>query len=179
MRHCFGFAVATFLKGCGNGEGDAVGDRRHSAQCSRTPCSLASPSSNWRSVMTASRCCYQSLPCTLVLLTMATIWLELSQAHTGENAPPRFDRTIGPVIKSAVLHPVILPIVGGLLWSIAALPLPAWIDQPLGFLASAAGPIMLVPDGGAAVHHASRRASPQRLYAYCAEELAHPAMVAW
>lgn len=80
---------------------------------------------------------------TLVLLTVATVWLELSQAHAGEDAPP-LRQTIGPVIKSAVLHPVILPIVGGLLWSIAALPLPAWIDQPLGFLASAAGPIMLV-----------------------------------
>ena len=56
----------------------------------------------------------------------------------------RLSQTIGPVIKSAVLHPVILPIVAGLLWSAAALPLPGWIDQPLGFLASAAGPIMLV-----------------------------------
>ncbi|HOB02387.1 AEC family transporter [Casimicrobium huifangae] len=80
---------------------------------------------------------------TLVLLTVGTIWLELSQAHAGDDAPP-LSETIGPVIKSAVLHPVILPIVAGLLWSAAALPLPGWIDQPLGFLASAAGPIMLV-----------------------------------
>ena len=50
---------------------------------------------------------------TLVLLTVATVWLELSQAHAGEDAPP-LRQTIGPVIKSAVLHPVILPIVGGL-----------------------------------------------------------------
>ena len=38
-------------------------------------------------------------------------------------------------------HPAVLH---ALLWSAAALPLPGWIDQPLGFLASAAGPIMLV-----------------------------------
>jgi len=80
---------------------------------------------------------------TLVLLTVGTVWLEVSAARAVENAPP-LHKTIGPVIKSAVLHPVILPIVAGLLWSVAALPLPAWIDQPLGFLASAAGPIMLV-----------------------------------
>ena len=53
---------------------------------------------------------------TLVLLTVGTIWLELSQAHAGDDAPP-LSQTIGPVIKSAVLHPVILPIVAGLLWS--------------------------------------------------------------
>ena len=46
---------------------------------------------------------------TLVLLTVGTIWLELSQAHAGDDAPP-LSQTIGPVIKSAVLHPVILPL---------------------------------------------------------------------
>ncbi|MFO1342854.1 MAG: hypothetical protein U1F05_06980 [Burkholderiales bacterium] len=81
---------------------------------------------------------------TLVLgLTVGTIWLELSQAHAGDDAPP-LSETIGPVIKSAVPHPVIPPIVAGLLWSARSGFAPArWITSRW-VSASAAGPIMLV-----------------------------------
>ncbi len=79
----------------------------------------------------------------LVLLTTATVWLEVSRARETSNDKSLI-RNILHVVKSSVLHPVILPILIGLLWSFAELPLPAWVDQPLGFLASAAGPLMLV-----------------------------------
>ena len=83
---------------------------------------------------------------TLVLLTVATVWLELSRAREAKekNAAAGTRDTVIQVVKAAILHPVIFPIVAGLLWSAARLPLPTWFDQPLGFLASAAGPIMLV-----------------------------------
>ena len=79
----------------------------------------------------------------LVLLTTATVWLEVSRARASAN-DNSLARNIFHVVKTSVLHPVILPILIGLLWGFAELPLPAWADQPLGFLASAAGPIMLV-----------------------------------
>jgi malonate transporter and related proteins len=79
----------------------------------------------------------------LVLLTTATVWLEVSKARETPNEKS-LARNIAHVIKTSVLHPVILPILIGLLWGFAGFPLPAWADQPLGFLASAAGPIMLV-----------------------------------
>ena len=79
----------------------------------------------------------------LVLLTTATVWLEVSRARASTNTHS-LGRNIFTVIKTSVLHPVILPILFGLLWSFAGFPLPEWADQPLGFLASAAGPLMLV-----------------------------------
>ncbi len=79
----------------------------------------------------------------LVLLTTATVWLEVSRARESSN-DNSLARNILNVVKTSVLHPVILPILVGLLWGFAELPLPPWADQPLGFLASAAGPLMLV-----------------------------------
>lgn len=79
----------------------------------------------------------------LVLLTTATVWLEVSRARESSN-DKSLGRNIFNVVKTSVLHPVILPILVGLLWGFAEWPLPAWADQPLGFLASAAGPLMLV-----------------------------------
>ena len=79
----------------------------------------------------------------LVLLTVATVWLEVSHARESTN-DQSLARNSFNVIKTSVVHPVILPILMGLLWGLAELPLPDWADQPLGFLASAAGPLMLV-----------------------------------
>lgn len=79
----------------------------------------------------------------LVLLTTATVWLEVSRARASASGHS-LSRNVIHVVKTSVLHPVILPIIVGLTWGIAELPLPVWADQPLGFLASAAGPIMLV-----------------------------------
>jgi malonate transporter and related proteins len=87
----------------------------------------------------------------LLLLTAATVWLEVSAARAS-NHQHSVRRNIYNVVKSSVLHPVILPILIGLLWSFAELPLPAWADQPLGFLASAAGPLMLVLMGAQLSH---------------------------
>lgn len=79
----------------------------------------------------------------LILLTTATVWLEVwktRQTPTEQGV----GHNLLQVVKASVLHPVILPIIAGLFWSFCGLPLPDWADQPLGFLASAAGPIMLV-----------------------------------
>ena len=81
----------------------------------------------------------------LVLLTAATIWVEISRARaSGSHEHASLASSLFHVIKASVIHPVILPIIVGLVWSFAGWPLPAWADQPLGFLASAAGPMMLV-----------------------------------
>ena len=81
----------------------------------------------------------------LILLTAATIWVEVSRARAnGAAQKTGLAKSLFQVIKASVIHPVILPILIGLAWSYAGWPLPAWADQPLGFLASAAGPMMLV-----------------------------------
>ena len=81
----------------------------------------------------------------LILLTAATIWVEVARARAqGAKQKAGLATSLFHVIKASVIHPVILPIIIGLGWSFARWPLPAWADQPLGFLASAAGPMMLV-----------------------------------
>lgn len=79
----------------------------------------------------------------LIIITTATIWIEVWRAKR-EMATESLGKTILHVVKQSVIHPVILPILVGLTWNFAGLPLPQWIDQPLGFLSQAAGPIMLV-----------------------------------
>jgi malonate transporter and related proteins len=81
----------------------------------------------------------------LVLLTAATVWVEVSRARADGTAKNTgLAQSLFHVIRASIIHPVILPIIIGLAWSFARWPLPVWVDQPLGFLASAAGPMMLV-----------------------------------
>jgi malonate transporter and related proteins len=79
----------------------------------------------------------------LIIITMATVWIEVWRAKR-EMTTESLGKTILHVVKQSVIHPVILPILVGLSWNFAGFTLPQWFDQPLSFLASAAGPIMLV-----------------------------------
>jgi malonate transporter len=83
----------------------------------------------------------------LVLLTMATVVLELQMAHeqaavTGR--PSHLWRTVAQAIRSALLHPVPLPIIVGLLYAQTGWGLHPVVDKPLQLLGSAFGPIALV-----------------------------------
>jgi predicted permease len=83
----------------------------------------------------------------LVLLTMATLVLELQMAHeqasaTGETR--HMLKTIGLAIKSAVLHPVPLPILIGLIYAQTGLGLHPIVDKPLQLLGASFGPVALV-----------------------------------
>ena len=83
----------------------------------------------------------------LVLLTMATLVLELQIAReqaaaTGQQR--RLWRTVGQAIRSALLHPVPLPILVGLLYAQTGWGLHPVVDKPLQLLGNAFGPIALV-----------------------------------
>jgi predicted permease len=83
----------------------------------------------------------------LVLLTMATVVLELQIAReqaavSGQKS--RLWRTLGQAVRSAVLHPVPLPIIVGLLYAQTGWGLHPVVDKPLQLLGSAFGPIALV-----------------------------------
>jgi malonate transporter len=83
----------------------------------------------------------------LVLLTMATIVLELQMAHeqasaTGESG--HMLKTVGLAIKNAVLHPVPLPILIGLIYAQTGLGLHPIVDKPLQLLGASFGPVALV-----------------------------------
>jgi predicted permease len=83
----------------------------------------------------------------LVLLTMATVVLELQMAReqavvSGQKG--QLWRTVAQAIRSAVLHPVPLPIIVGLLYAQTGWGLHPVVDKPLQLLGSAFGPIALV-----------------------------------
>jgi malonate transporter and related proteins len=83
----------------------------------------------------------------LILLSSATVLVELAQARQAREAgsrPPRLLATAGSAIRSSLLHPVPLPIVCGLLYAQTGWGLSPLIDQPLRLLGNAFGPLSLV-----------------------------------
>lgn len=80
----------------------------------------------------------------LILLTTATVVLELAVAHAGPVNAHTLLTTAGRAFASALLHPIPLPIVCGLLFAQTGWSLPAVVDKPLALLGSAFGPVSLV-----------------------------------
>jgi malonate transporter len=83
----------------------------------------------------------------LVLLTMATIVLELQMAHeqaaqSGESR--NMLHTVGMAMKNAVLHPIPMPILIGLIYAQTGWGLHPIIDKPLQLLGASFGPVALV-----------------------------------
>lgn len=84
----------------------------------------------------------------LVLLTLATVVLELlvarEQARSDGGAPRHFGWTLAQAVKNAVIHPVPLPILVGLAYGQTGWGLHPVIDKPLKLLGDAFGPVALV-----------------------------------
>jgi hypothetical protein len=84
----------------------------------------------------------------LVLLTLATVVLELVAAReeraAGQGSQRHMALTVLAAVKSGVIHPVPLPIIVGLLFAQTGLVLPDVVDKPLHLLGSAFGPVALV-----------------------------------
>lgn len=83
----------------------------------------------------------------LVLLTMATVVLELQMAyeHAAEHGETRHMlKTVGMAMKNAVLHPVPLPILIGLIYEQTGWGLHPIVDKPLQLLGASFGPVALV-----------------------------------
>jgi len=84
----------------------------------------------------------------LVLLTLATVVLELVSAReeraAGQGGQRHMALTVLAAVKSGVIHPVPLPIMVGLLFAQTGLVLPDVVDKPLHLLGSAFGPVALV-----------------------------------
>ena len=94
----------------------------------------------------------------LVLLTFATVVLELlvarevAQAGTGE--PPHMLATVAQAVKNAIIHPVPLPILAGLLYAQTGWGLHPVVAHPLKLLGDAFGPVALVLVGVTLAHAA-------------------------
>ena len=102
----------------------------------------------------------------LVLLTLATVVLEFAvmrertqhaKTEAGQLIHDRdtaasIAKNVVLAMRNAVIHPVPLPIIAGLLFAQTGLAIPAVIDRPLQLLGSAFGPLALVLVGVTLAH---------------------------
>ncbi|WP_374407693.1 AEC family transporter [Hydrogenophaga sp.] len=83
----------------------------------------------------------------LILLTVGSVVLELvvaREAREGGGRAPHVLRTAWTAFKGALIHPIPLPILSGLLYAQTGWGLPAVVDKPLQLLGNAFGPLALV-----------------------------------
>lgn len=83
----------------------------------------------------------------LTLLTVGSVVLELAvarEARAGGGRAPHVLETAWMAFKGALIHPIPLPIICGLLFAQTGWSLPSVVDKPLQMLGSAFGPIALV-----------------------------------
>jgi len=87
----------------------------------------------------------------VVLLTSATVVLELAVAHeharSSGGAHHSMARTVLKAVRNAIVHPVPIPIIAGLLFAQTGWVMPEWVDKPLNLLGQAFGPVALVMVG--------------------------------
>lgn len=83
----------------------------------------------------------------LILLTVGSVVLELAvarEARAGGERAPHVLETAWSAFKGALIHPIPLPILSGLLFAQTGWTLPTVVDKPLQLLGTAFGPIALV-----------------------------------
>ena len=84
----------------------------------------------------------------LILLTGATVVLELASARedaaAGLPGQRHIAATVGRALRNAIIHPVVLPVIAGLAFAQTGWTMPALIDKPMALLGQAFSPIALV-----------------------------------
>jgi len=82
----------------------------------------------------------------LLLLTLLTLLVELDLARErhAQGQGAALWRTLGHTARNTFIHPVVLPVVVGLLWNLSGVGLPPVLDDTLATLAAAVVPVCLV-----------------------------------
>jgi predicted permease len=83
----------------------------------------------------------------LTLLTVLTALVELDLARerrTLGHSNAHLFTTLGRTMRNTIIHPVVLPVLAGLAWNLAGLPIPTIADEILATLAQAVVPLCLV-----------------------------------
>jgi malonate transporter and related proteins len=119
---------------------------------------------------------------TAVLLTSATLVLELAVARedaaAGRAAPRHIGLTVLMAVRNALLHPVPLPIIAALLFAQTGLSIPEFIDRPLELLGNALAPTALVLVGATLAGTAVGAQWRGALALAAVKNLLHPLLVA-
>ncbi len=118
----------------------------------------------------------------LVLLTLATVVLELAVAReaaaAGQKGSQHMLLTVLAAVRNGIIHPVPLPIIVGLLFAQTGLAIPALLDKPLLLLSNAFGPIALLLVGVTLTHVRVGDHLKDALGLALIKNLAFPALVA-
>jgi predicted permease len=118
----------------------------------------------------------------LVMLTTATIVLELAmlkeEAAEGRKSERHMAHTVLLAVRNTIIHPVPLPIIAGLLFAWSGLTLPPMIDKPLQLLANAFGPLALLLVGATLAATSIGVHWRGALTLSVVKNLVHPALVA-
>lgn len=82
----------------------------------------------------------------LMLLSVLTVLVELdlARARAQHEATGNLLRTLGMTVRNTVIHPVVLPVLAGMLWHATGWPLPGALDETLQLLGTAVAPLCLV-----------------------------------
>ena len=82
----------------------------------------------------------------LVLLTVLSVLVELDLARTRaqHEATASLLRTLRQTVRNTLIHPVVLPVLAGLVWQATGWPLPGVLDETLQLLGTAVAPLCLV-----------------------------------
>lgn len=84
----------------------------------------------------------------LTLLTLLTLLVELDIARVrAAGAPSSLRQTLFVTARNTLIHPVVLPVIAGMLWNLAGFTLPRTLDEVLQLLGSAVVPVCLVVIG--------------------------------
>ncbi|HSW07856.1 AEC family transporter [Aquabacterium sp.] len=82
----------------------------------------------------------------LTLMTVLTVLAEIdiARARAKHEATAGLMRTLAATVRNTIIHPVVLPVLAGLLWHATGWPLPGAVDETLQLLGTAVAPLCLV-----------------------------------
>jgi malonate transporter and related proteins len=79
----------------------------------------------------------------LLLLCTTLVELDLAREQASGGGAAGLGRVLLGTLRNALIHPVVLPVLAGLLWNASGLPLPGPVDEVLQLLGSAVVPLCL------------------------------------
>ncbi len=115
---------------------------------------------------------------TLLTLVTALVELDLARAHArSQGVDHSLAATLLSTARNTVIHPVVLPVLAGLVFNLSGLALPKLVDETLLLLALAVVPLCLVVIGMSLEHYGIKGSLTGALWLSAAKLVALPALV--
>lgn len=116
----------------------------------------------------------------MTLLTVLTALVELDLARAKRelgHSNAHLLKTLGRTMRNTIVHPVVLPVLAGLVWNLLGLPLPTVADEILATLGQAVVPLCLVLIGMSLAYYGLQGAARGAVVLTVLKLLVLPALV--